>query len=176
MKRAALLVAVLLIAGCSGEPTTPTRFKPNVPVFTILGSSAGGVSFASGSGCSVVLSHLECNYTVENVPGAFTIQERGSWTYTYECLHKKTGKTSARYPVTSGQTSATNLFTATVVNGQIVGSNVTLAPVAPTDCAANKGAYTVTRMASSFVPNSWSLYAYSNSDPNNFYAEIHETL
>jgi hypothetical protein len=176
MKVVVSLAAVALIVACSNETTSPTALTPRGPAFSVSSSSAGGVSFAAGSGCTVVLSHFECSYTVENVPHAFTVMERAAWSYTYECRHKKTMKSSARYPAKPGLTTTTNLFAATVVGGQIVRTGIILSPVAPTDCAANKGAYTVTALVNSFTPNSWSLYAYSDTDPNNFFASMFEVL
>ncbi len=177
MKRFSTLLALVLLAGCANEPTAvDSRLTAKTPVFTVQGSNAGGVTFASGSGCSVVLSHFECNYTVDGASGEFTVSERAQWSYTYRCIHKKTGKESARYPISNGDIGVTNLFSVNPVNGQIVQSNKLLAPTAPTDCAANKGAYTVTAMRSNFIPVSWSLYAYKSSDSDNFYATLFETL
>jgi len=44
------------------------------------------------------------------------------------------------------------------------------------NCAANKGAYTVTQMLSPFVPNQWSLGVAKDGDPNNFFASLFEVL
>ncbi|HZI99867.1 MAG TPA: VCBS domain-containing protein [Gemmatimonadaceae bacterium] len=177
MKRFSTLLALVFLAACTNEPTAvDSRLTAKTPVFTVGGSNAGGVTFATGSGCSVVLSHFECNYTVDGASGEFSISERGQWSYTYRCVHKKSGKESTKYPITIGSIGVTNLFSVTAVSGQIVQSNKVLAPSAPTDCAANKGAFTTTALRSNFIPASWSLFAQKSADPSNYFASLFETL
>lgn len=173
--RFALMLAAATLVGCAADPAAvDVHDGPAIPV--VSGSNAGGVTFAAGSGCTVALSHFECSFTVEGVGSdLFAISQRASWTYTYQCLHKKTFRPS-RTPAAQGQTTTTDLRTATGSNDQITISGTVLSPVSPTDCAANRGPYRVTQMLSPFTPNSWSLYAYKNDDPDNYFASLFEVL
>jgi hypothetical protein len=123
-----------------------------------------------------VQSHFECSFTVEGVGTQLhQVSQRAGWTYTYQCLHKKTLKPS-KNPPAPGLVTTTILSEVTGSNDQIAVSGTILAPTAPRDCAANKGAYTVTQFLSALTPNQWSILVARSSDPDNFFASLFEVL
>jgi hypothetical protein len=173
---AAVLLAVLAVASCAHEPTAVNPADES-PALAVTQRTAGGLSFTAGSGCTLVLSHFECSFTVEGVgTHLHQVSQRGGWTYTYQCLHKKTLKQS-RQPPAPGFASAIILQSGvTGSNDQITVTGTVLAPSAPRDCEANKGAFTVTQMVTAFIPNQWSILVSRSSDPDNFFASMFEVL
>lgn len=173
--RMASLLAALAVMSCSSEPTSiDVRAEPT---FQVIQSSAGGVTLAAGSGCTVVLSHFECSLSAEGVGSSdqYNVTQRGAWTYTYQCVHKKTDRPSKKAPAV-GQVTTTDLRSVTGSNNQIIVSGTVLAPTSPRDCAANKGAFTTTVMLNTFTPLSWSILVSKNEDPENFFASMFEVL
>jgi len=172
MNRFVPLLALVVLAGCTNE-TLPTSPHLKGPVFTVTSNSAGGVSFAAGSGCSQVQSHYECTFTVQNVGTVrYQLQISGNFRYSFDCVHKKTGKSSSKYPETPNVTTVQNFSIVTPVSGEITVTDFVIAPTAPTDCSTNHGAFTVTRLVSQFVPAGWGIIARSDIDPDGHFASL----
>ncbi|HSJ65587.1 MAG TPA: hypothetical protein VK922_16970 [Gemmatimonadaceae bacterium] len=100
----------------------------------------------------------------------------------WQCVHRKTGKTSPKYP------PATNLFGANVdaqvgaapSGGQLSGSDIFISP--PTQsallhlCVNNSGAFTDVRIVSAPIPWAWSIAAWNDADPAGYYAELLQNI
>jgi hypothetical protein len=175
MRRSTLMLAAATLVACDSGPTE-VGVHDETLALAVTSTNAGGVTFAAGSGCTVVLSHFECDLTLEGVGSdLYVVRHDAQWSYTYQCLHKKTSKPS-RQGQSAGIVSARVMQSLSGSNNQITISGTILAPLSPTNCATRKGAYTVTQVLSQLTPISWSLYGYKNEDPENYFASLFEVL
>ena len=171
----ALTLALFTLPSCSNDPAGLAP-PPEKPAFTATVNTAGGLTFAEGSGCTLVLSHFECGFTVEGAGTAvYAVTQRALWSFSYQCIHKKNFKVS-RQGEQLGFATATILQTVTASNDQVVVTGTVLSPTAPTPCAENKGAFTRTQLLSGFTPSQWSILVQRNDAPDNYFASMFEVL
>jgi len=117
--------------------------------------AAAQISSASAS-CTVdAFNQIVCDYSfsISGTETEINAVATGTWSFTYSCLHEKTGKANRKWESVFGTVSNTASIT-----GSTSGTLIVTPPSVPTDlCATNKGPYTIMGPASALVPYHWSV-------------------